>query len=757
MRLSCLCPSAMPENELHKACIDQDWERAMALALAESESGLLREKGPYGYLPLHSAVCCGPPLRLVVAMVVAYPEALAFKSDGGRTPLALAQQSSQKQQPGVLEVLQGHDLATCKAAERKDWAPLQAFQRRYGEAPAAWVVTLAQDLGAPPATVDELCERLGLAELVEAALWAPLTKRAETLVTRAACVARDAAGKYPVDVTVELGAPPELVLKMRATGGLTVAVARKDWEIIEELQMITPEACAMPDAVGTCPLALAITGPAPAEVLSALREASSGCAEALAQALRRAVEEKQWEALMRLQLITREACALPDSTKMVPKPGAETGVAAMKGVFAAVDGRFGEVVQQRGNTIRLKWLDDGSTSGWIKVDKLTSVVASMDDLVRIPAGRFPLELAIASTKMVLKPGAETGVAAKKGVFAAVDGQFGEVAMDPNSDKNIRLKWMDGGSKSGYIKVDQLTSVVASRDDLMAIRAPADVLSKLREASSECAEALAQAFQQAVEEKQWELLPLLWPMPTEACTTANADGDLALHVAVKSGAGKETVTILVKEYKEAVGELGKEDKSTLELAVTLPDVSMEVLQVMLDYFPEACKVPNADEDLPIHVVLAAPRSTKMVLKPGAVTGVAVKKGVFAAVDGRFGETTGSPSHLNAIKLQWLDDGSTSAYIKVDTLSSAVASKDDLELSGKELEMQIARLERLYNAQPTTLDAKDKGGRSARVIATAHTSEEIQKWVKACGALLGRYRPNRTVCAQECHLPRTHRAG
>eukprot|EP01046_Picozoa_sp_COSAG06_P110792 COSAG06_NODE_57343_length_280_cov_1.430939_1_plen_93_part_11 len=64
------------------------------------------------------------------------------------------------------------------------------------------------------------------------------------------------------------------------------------------------------------------------------------------------------------------------------RPGAETGVAVKTGVFAAVDGRFGELVHLNGtSSVDIRWLEDGSKSDCIKIDKLTSVVASRADLI----------------------------------------------------------------------------------------------------------------------------------------------------------------------------------------------------------------------------------------------------------------------------------------------------------------------------------------------------------------------------------------
>ena len=66
-------------------------------------------------------------------------------------------------------------------------------------------------------------------------------------------------------------------------------------------------------------------------------------------------------------------------------PGARTGVAVREGVFAAVDGRWGEVTQYLEGThscgqVILRWLDSYEEHG-IRVDKLSSVVASRVELV----------------------------------------------------------------------------------------------------------------------------------------------------------------------------------------------------------------------------------------------------------------------------------------------------------------------------------------------------------------------------------------
>eukprot|EP01043_Picozoa_sp_COSAG02_P007426 COSAG02_NODE_221_length_28385_cov_5.795164_7_plen_1631_part_00 len=64
------------------------------------------------------------------------------------------------------------------------------------------------------------------------------------------------------------------------------------------------------------------------------------------------------------------------------KPGANTDVRIQRGVFAGLNGRFGEVIRIDGDgDVFLKWLDDGSESDFIEPGKLFPVVASRDDLI----------------------------------------------------------------------------------------------------------------------------------------------------------------------------------------------------------------------------------------------------------------------------------------------------------------------------------------------------------------------------------------
>jgi hypothetical protein len=69
-----------------------------------------------------------------------------------------------------------------------------------------------------------------------------------------------------------------------------------------------------------------------------------------------------------------------------------------------------------------------------------------------------------------------------------------------------------------------------------------------------------------------------------------------------------------------------------------------------------------------------------LRDGATTGVSVKQGVYAAIDGRWGQVTSDPDHNNEVYIKWLDDGSTSrGYTKarkVTELNPVVSSQADL---------------------------------------------------------------------------------
>jgi hypothetical protein len=62
--------------------------------------------------------------------------------------------------------------------------------------------------------------------------------------------------------------------------------------------------------------------------------------------------------------------------------------------------------------------------------------------------------------------AKTGVTVNKGVFAAVNGRWGQVNEDPDEDDEVKLTWLDDDEESDYTKADKLDPVVSSRADLV---------------------------------------------------------------------------------------------------------------------------------------------------------------------------------------------------------------------------------------------------------------------------------------------------
>jgi hypothetical protein len=66
----------------------------------------------------------------------------------------------------------------------------------------------------------------------------------------------------------------------------------------------------------------------------------------------------------------------------------------------------------------------------------------------------------------IREGAETGIKVEKGVIANVDGRWGEVKGDPDSDNDVKLTWFDDGTRSGYTKTDKLTTVAAKSDAIL---------------------------------------------------------------------------------------------------------------------------------------------------------------------------------------------------------------------------------------------------------------------------------------------------
>ena len=71
--------------------------------------------------------------------------------------------------------------------------------------------------------------------------------------------------------------------------------------------------------------------------------------------------------------------------------------------------------------------------------------------------------AIGFDTITVKDGAKQGISISKGVCAMMDGRWGEVQANPDSDNEVKLTWSDDGSTSGWIKADKLTSSVTKAE------------------------------------------------------------------------------------------------------------------------------------------------------------------------------------------------------------------------------------------------------------------------------------------------------
>eukprot|EP01045_Picozoa_sp_COSAG04_P012318 COSAG04_NODE_825_length_10050_cov_15.525676_2_plen_1515_part_00 len=353
----------------------------------------------------------------------------------------------------------------------------------------------------------------------------------------------------------------------------------------------------------------------------------------------------------------------------------------------------------------------------------------------------------------LKPGADTKnsgslyvdatgarVTVEKGVFAAVDGRWGNVVYGPDSDGDCKLRWVDDGNISSYIRTDRMTNVVSSRDNLVednsgheeAVAALAEGGADLDKADNRGATPLMVAADKGHSGVVRQLLELDADH-TAVGTTGPWEGKTALEVAEdvkgwheeEEKKNKEEAAAVLREWatshpdaeydarvaaadaRKAERErraatiykaLGEEDRAKADdvrgkpaeeneqaLRKAASNGEMAAVRVLL----AAGTDPDAaDRDGRTALHYAALPSFS--LKPGAETGVAVEQGVFAAVDGRWGEVTYGPDDDGDCKLRWLDDDNTSRYIPPGEMTSVVASRDDLVEDNSGLEDIVAAL-------------------------------------------------------------------
>eukprot|EP01046_Picozoa_sp_COSAG06_P019128 COSAG06_NODE_1353_length_9753_cov_4.072405_1_plen_2318_part_10 len=320
----------------------------------------------------------------------------------------------------------------------------------------------------------------------------------------------------------------------------------------------------------------------------------------------------------------------------------------------------------------------------------------------------------------LKPGAETGVAVRKGVFAAVDGWFGQVIQDLDEDQEVALRGLHLGSTM-YSNVNKLTSVVASRSDLIEechhLQALAYAISdsKIKTLSLKGCDMSSSSLTAFVQSVRWESSQVI---TINCLTNAIGDEDLAPlfretglrslcglthRQACADFSGREfgpiDCKVIAAEYElrgfiatatrldlsdcPLTGDrYGDEDltgiialfdalktSSVIELKLAHCRLGPRSVDKLANYIREASVEVIKLDGNPIGAPVVS-------VKPGAETGVDVKKGVFAAVDGRIGELAMNPDSDREVKLRWLDNGSESSYTKVDKLTSVVASRADL---------------------------------------------------------------------------------
>eukprot|EP01043_Picozoa_sp_COSAG02_P029576 COSAG02_NODE_1847_length_10681_cov_21.865904_5_plen_992_part_00 len=329
----------------------------------------------------------------------------------------------------------------------------------------------------------------------------------------------------------------------------------------------------------------------------------------------------------------------------------------------------------------------------------------------------------------LKPGAVTGLEVKKGVFAAVDGRFGEVTMDPDGGNDVKLLWLDDGSTSRYTKASKLTSVVASRSDLIEdythIRSLGEALSGSKVQTYGFANCKFNPVSLAtfVESVRWadaavvhialgsnpigdeamiSFLDILKDIPLISFDISNTRCGVSTASKLAELLSEET------KFKAAVaslrcgnnpGMVGKLDEYG---CLEPPDAYAEVFKELTDSL-KTSQVTEADFSCcgigPVALghlgewvreARAAVNSVTVdgnpiggpsgvCVKSGAVTGVDVKTGAFGSKNGRFAEILEDPNSDDeddsVVDIRWLDTGEEDC-IETSELTSVVASRADL---------------------------------------------------------------------------------
>eukprot|EP01047_Picozoa_sp_COSAG01_P023359 COSAG01_NODE_1411_length_10408_cov_6.595402_3_plen_1024_part_00 len=267
------------------------------------------------------------------------------------------------------------------------------------------------------------------------------------------------------------------------------------------------------------------------------------------------------------------------------------------------------------------------------------------------------------SKVSLKPGAHTGVEIKTGAFATVDGRWAEILQCPGNPEYMNIMWLETATIEAK-KKSTFENIVALRTDLVEDYSHIQALGGALSGSEVHTCGLANC----------KLNPVSLATFVKSVTWETA--------AVKKIALSNNFLFGSKQIRgRSIHDVDADQSGWSALCDALPGSPVEELDV-------------SDIGMGVNGVTSLAKATSSMLTSltvsqnaiggacatslidGAKTGVPVKKGVFAAVDGRWGHVNRDPDSDNEVKLIWLDDGSESRFTKSDKLNPVVSSRTDL---------------------------------------------------------------------------------
>eukprot|EP01047_Picozoa_sp_COSAG01_P042757 COSAG01_NODE_3752_length_5730_cov_10.372580_1_plen_1826_part_01 len=374
-----------------------------------------------------------------------------------------------------------------------------------------------------------------------------------------------------------------------------------------------------------------------------------------------------WETAALVEVITLDSNPIGCPCKVSLKPEATPGPK-----FAAVDGRFGEVIPWNDLYRKLRWLDNSVVSDIIRVEKLTSTIGSRTDLIEDYSHIRSLGEALSNSKVHtcglancnFSPiSLDTFVESVTWETAAVK----KVVLSQNFLFGSKLKYGNPGDSIHDIDADQsgwsalcgalpssvieefivadigmgVTGVTSLAKAISSMAALARVSVLSNPIGADGADALIEVFEHNTNIRT--LLGIEEGVTELNLSKKNVDSGQAKILAAELKASRAVAAI--NEVNVSLNPIGFEGAKAL--AAVIPKSSLQVI-----ILGTACKIKEG------------------------VNIVAATRGAFAIMDGRGGELIRDPDSDREIKLRWLDDGSESSYIKVDRLSSVVSSRADL---------------------------------------------------------------------------------